>query len=123
MIVCGDVLGFVKALLARGVVVGELRGEEIQRNGSLQAGVLGLVHHADSTFTEPFQDLVVGNRLTDGGTHDSPFRGDEANTAWSGPRIKQANEKGAQRVFSVTLVRRGGWGSHRTLMVATIPAG
>jgi len=67
MIVCGVVLGFVKASLARCLVVGELRGKEFQRNGSFESGVLGLRDDAHAALAEVLEDLVVGNNLADHG--------------------------------------------------------
>ena len=42
-----------------------LKTEELRRNGSFEAGVLGFVDNAHPPAAKVFEDLVVGNRLAD----------------------------------------------------------
>jgi hypothetical protein len=35
--------------------------EKLERNNTVELGVLGFVHNSHTAFTELFEDLVVGN--------------------------------------------------------------
>ena len=57
--------------LAIDQVLGEARRrrygfrQELECNESLEAGVLGLVHHSHTAAAELFQDAIVGDRCAD----------------------------------------------------------
>ncbi len=46
-------------------------GEEFQCDGAIELDVVGFVHHAHPAFAQLREDLVVGDRLTDEGSHCS----------------------------------------------------
>src|SRR5262245_35644545 len=49
------------------MVMGQLFGKEFERNGTLQARIFRLVHHAHPATTQLLQDAVVRDRLADHG--------------------------------------------------------
>jgi hypothetical protein len=48
-------------------VLGEFFRQELQRDGALEFGVLGLIDHTHTPATQLFYDAVVGDRLADHG--------------------------------------------------------
>jgi len=51
------------------IVPCEVRRKELQCNGPLEAGILGLIHDTHAAFAELLEDLVVGNGGTDEERH------------------------------------------------------
>lgn len=52
--------------------------KELQRDKTMEAGILSLVHHTHPTPTEPFEDAVMRNGLADGrvsGRHSGAILG------------------------------------------------
>jgi len=67
MIECRCGARFAPESLGRLRVVGDVVRQELQRNVSAQARVLGFVDNAHASAAQFFQDSVVGNRAADNG--------------------------------------------------------
>ena len=65
MIESGGGLGFAKETGFGLVVAKQVRRQELQRDGALEARVLGLVDDAHAALAELFEDLVVTDGLAD----------------------------------------------------------
>ncbi len=87
MLQCGGCLGFVEKAFPCGLILRELGREELQRNGSLQPGVLGLVDDAHAAAAEVCEDPVVRDHLTNEGSHDSSFKWVHADKITQNKRI------------------------------------
>ena len=64
---CGGGLGLPPEPLEGDPIAEELLGQELQRNGSVEAGVLGLVDDTHASAAKLLEDPVVGDRLPDHG--------------------------------------------------------
>jgi len=65
MVERGGSLGLTPESFQGLAVLGEFLGQELQGDGALELGVLGLVHHAHAPAPELLQDAIVGNGLAD----------------------------------------------------------